>query len=138
MSIDYDSMQLYFSYGYWGKYSGNPTRCIRLQVWSPMILDNYPIGKSGWYRYFYKRMFDIDLVDKTIVSIHTMSSITHLRGKKVGPNRYRVRDKYKQNLQKVAECPFWGELIHKYQDAYSITPITDAEYLELSTHPTIT
>jgi hypothetical protein len=138
MSIDYNTNHLYFSYGYWGKYSGNPNRCIRLQVWCPRDTGYNPGGKNGWYSYSYVRMIDIDLSDKTIMSVHTSYSVTNLRGKKVGTDRYRVYDKLKRNLQKVSECPFWAEIIHKYSDNFGITPLTDAEYQELSTHPLLT
>ena len=140
MVVDYDTTQMYFSYGNWaiyaGNYTGHPKRCIKLQVWCPRDTGFNPGGKNGWYSYSFMKEFKIDMVDKTITTYYA-DTITNLRGKKVGPNRYSVYDKLKRSLKKCAECPFWWDLIQKYYNQYETLPLTEDEYQGLTTNPHI-
>lgn len=135
--VEYTEGKLYFSYGYWGRYSGNPTRCIRVQVWKPTTFEYNPT-KNGWYGFRFLRVFDIDMTDKNIMAIHTLNSYHPLRGKKYSQTTYRFTDRMSRPLRQLDQCPFWNELILKYYDSTLPTNLTDAEYQELSTHPALT
>ena len=131
--VNYDEGKLYFSYGTWAKYQGNPYRFVWIKVWTPCNIRN----QNGWYGFRFLRLFEIDMNDKTIMAVRTCDTLVSLRGKRLGLNTFRFKDKTNHNLHQLDLCLLWQELVSHYWGSLDPSFLEDHQVQELSTHPAL-